>query len=119
MAGHQCRLGRGTDREQIALALIHDLVDNLLGAADENRAAGAGALFVDLPRDFAREVCARRVFAEIGAVMGVELIKSSLRGRRHVDVRRYGDLQRAWVMSSFGVALPIGGDLTDEIGGRL
>jgi hypothetical protein len=36
-----------------------------------------------------------------------------------MDMRRYGDLQRACVVSSFSVTLPIGGDLVDEVGRRL
>ena len=80
---------------------------------------GPGALFVHVTGNFAREVSARRVLAEIGAVMGVELIKGSLGVLRHMDMRRNGDLQRACVVSSFSVTLPIGGDLADEVGRRL
>ena len=98
------------------LALVHELVDDLLGATDEDRTRGAGALFVDVTGDFAREISARRMFAEIGAVMRVELIEGSLRVIRHMDMRRYGDLQRACVVSSFRVTLPIGSDLADEVG---
>src|SRR5271167_233613 len=91
--------------------LIHEFVDDLLGAADENRTVRPGALFVDVTGDFAREVSARRVFAEIGAIIRVELIEGSLRVLRHMDMRRYSDLQRACVVSSFSMTLPIGGNL--------
>ena len=36
-----------------------------------------------------------------------------------MGMRCYGDLQRARVVSSFGMALPVGGDLADEVGRRL
>ena len=36
-----------------------------------------------------------------------------------MDMRCYRDLQRACVVSSFTVTLPIGGDLADEVSRRL
>ena len=73
------------------LALVHELVDNLLRAADENRPLGARALCIELTRDFPGEVSARRVFTEISAVMRVKFIKGCLRILRHVDMGGYSD----------------------------
>jgi hypothetical protein len=100
------------------LALVYELVDDLLGAADEDRARGAGALLVNVTRNLAHEVGARRVFAEIGAVVRIELLEGSLRVLRYMDMCRYGNLQRACVVSSFGVTLPVGSDLAGEVGRR-
>ena len=51
--------------------------------------------------------------------MRVKLVKRRLQILRHMGMRRYGDLQRTCVVSSFSVTLPIGGDLADEVGRRL
>jgi hypothetical protein len=101
------------------LALVYELVDDPLGAADEDRARGAGAFLVNVTRNLAHEVSARRVFAEIGAVVRIELLEGSLRVLRYMDMCRYGDPQRACVVSSFGVTLPVGSNLAGEAGRRL
>jgi hypothetical protein len=50
------------------LVLVHELVDDLLGAADEYRARRTGTLLVNVTRKLAGEVCAplRSAFEPIG-----------------------------------------------------
>ncbi len=60
------------------LALMHELVDDLLGTTDEDRPCGAGTLLIDFTRNLAK-VGPRCVFAEIGTVMGIEFFEGSLR----------------------------------------
>ena len=105
--------------ESEEFALVHELVNDLLGTADENWARGTGAPLVDVTRNFASKVRTRRMFAEIGAVVGIELVQGRLRLLRHVDMGRYRDLPRARVVSFFSMTLPIGGNLADEVGWRL
>jgi hypothetical protein len=60
------------------LALIHKLVDYLLGATDEDRPCSASTLLIDVTRNLAK-VGSRCVFAEIGTVMRIELFEGGLR----------------------------------------
>src|SRR5262245_21250566 len=59
------------------------------------------------------------MLAKLSAVIGVEFIKRPLRILRYMGMCCYCDLQRAGVVPSFGMALPVGGDLVDEVGRRL
>src|SRR5260370_30857670 len=56
------------------LALVYALVDDLMGAADADRARGAGALPIDLTRILALEVSARRVLAALRSVVRIGLL---------------------------------------------
>src|SRR6185503_12987719 len=53
------------------LVLVHQLVDDLLRAADEGRAVGRDALVVQLARHVGGQIGARRVRAEVGAVVRI------------------------------------------------
>ena len=57
--------------------LIHKLVDYLLRAPNKDRPCGAGALLIEMTRNLT-QVGPRRVFVEIGTVMGIELFERSL-----------------------------------------
>src|SRR5262249_28425086 len=101
------------------LAFVHQLIDDLLGTANEDWTGGGGALLVGVTGNLALEARARSVFAKISLVVRIELLKGSLGILRDMDVRRYSDLDHACIVSPCETAPPVGSYLVDEVGRRL
>src|SRR3984957_17552846 len=60
------------------LALIQDLVDNLLRAADENRAMGCGAFVIIGPRDLLGAILRGGVGEKVAGIVRIKRVQSLL-----------------------------------------
>src|SRR6202451_804484 len=94
------------------LALIEDLVDDLLRATDENRAMRGGTFVIIGPRDLLRAILRRRVVKEIAGIVRIKCVQGVLRIVSDVHVGGDADLERTRVMPGLHSGLPV------EIGER-
>ena len=81
------------------LALIQDLVDDLLRATDENRAVRGGTFVIIGPRHLLRAILRRRVVKEIAGIVRIKFVARGLRIFRNMQMACDAELERGCVVS--------------------
>src|ERR1700733_12137197 len=94
------------------LALIQDLVDDLLRAADENRAMGCGAFVIIRPRDLLGAILRGGVGEKVAGIVRIKRVQGVLRVFSDVHVGSDADPECVRVMPGLQSGAPV------EIGER-
>src|SRR5580692_1130844 len=89
------------------LALIEDLVDDLLRAADENRAMRGGAFLIIGARDLLGAILRRRVGEEVAGIVRIKAVQGVLRVLFDVHVGGDADFERVRGVSGLQSAAPV------------